>query len=223
MAFSQQPLNPSDYKMPLIQDLGQVPSKGNPTRKQRLAIFECPTCKIHFTCRATGSMARSQTSCGSCSGKSHGMYDHPLYPIWNSINQRCYNPKRKDYSRYGGIGVTMDPTWANDPAAFIIWCEANGWTSDLVVDKDIKSAALGISPAIYAPHTISFITAQQNAEEANAKAVLQLDMNGVILAEFVSCTAAALALGKTKVAKSSIANCCRGIAKSAFGFKWIFK
>lgn len=223
MAFKPKPLNPADYKMVLIKDLGQLPSKSNPKRKYRFAIFKCPICQTHFTCRATGPMAKSQTSCGNCAGKTHGLYDHPLYAVWNSIRQRCYNPKRKDYHKYGGKGVTMDPTWIDNPSNFIAWCEANGWSSELVVDKDIKSAALGISPAIYAPHTVSFVTAQQNAEEATAKAVLQLDAEDTVIAEFTSCTAAALACGKPKSAKSNIANCCRGVNKTAFGFKWKFK
>lgn len=221
MAFIKQPLNPDNYVMTLISDLGFVPSKSNPNRKYRLAVFECPICKTHFEARATGAMAYKQASCCNCTGK-HNLAKHPLYPIWNGIRQRCYNPKRKDYSRYGGVGVTMDPIWKDDPKAFIDWCLANGWSSDLVIDKDIKSAALGLSPAIYSPLTLSFITTQQNAKAANGKAVNQYTLDGTFITSFESCTDAATSLGKPPSAKSSIANCCRGVSHTALGFKWSF-
>lgn len=222
MAFKQQPLDPSSYKMKLIQDLGQVQSKSNPLRKVRHAIFECPICLTHFECRAVGAKAHSQESCGTCANKTHNLTSHPLYAVWNSIIQRCYNPKRKDYHRYGGAGVTVYDPWKQDPTLFIQWCETNGWKPGLVVDKDIKSKSLDLTP-IYSPDTLSFITIQENAEEANAKTVIQLDLDNNFVAEHISCTAAALSLGKSKTAKSSIANACRGVTKTAFNFKWQFK
>lgn len=113
--------------------------------------------------------------------------------------------------------------WKNNPQAFIDFCIENGWTKDKVIDKDIKCRELNIVPAIYAPITLSFITVQENAEEANAKAVLKYDTEGNFIAEYPSCVKAALALGKPKQAKSSIANCCRGLNKTSFGFVWKYK
>lgn len=36
---------------------------------------------------------------------------HPLYPIWNGMMTRCYNPNAKDYPRYGGRGVVVVARW----------------------------------------------------------------------------------------------------------------
>lgn len=220
MAFKPQPLDFSSYKMKVIQDLGQVQSKANPNRFVRHALFECPICLTHFEARAVGAKAHSQTSCSKCTG-THNLSKHPLYAIWNGIRQRCYNPKRKDYFRYGGAGVTMFEDWIENPSLFISWCEENGWLPELVIDKDIKSNILGITP-IYSPDTISFITATENAKAASAKKVTQFSLDGTILSIHDSCTEAALSLGKPKTAKSSIANCCRGITNTAFGFIWKF-
>ena len=221
MAFKQQPLVQSNYIMTILEDLGRVPSPSNPDRYYRMAIFECPVCKTPFKARATGSMARAQTSCANCTG-THNLSKHPLYAIWNGIRQRCYNPKRKDYPRYGALGVTMHQDWIDNPTAFVNWCLSNGWSSELVVDKDIKSRQLGIEPAVYSPDTISFITTQENAKAATAKAVNQYTLEGELVATFESCTDAALSFGKPASAKSSIANCCRGTTHTAFGFKWSF-
>ena len=138
MAFKQLPLNPDNFTMKLIEDLGRLPSPSNPKRFYRFAIFECTKCKQHFKARATGDKAKTQTCCINCAGSHNKSYDS-LYAIWNGIRQRCYNPKRKDYHKYGGKGVTMSPEWKDDVTAFISWCEVNGWKPGLVIDKDIKS------------------------------------------------------------------------------------
>lgn len=218
MSYRIQPLNQSEFKMKIIKDLEMVASKTNPKKFNRHAIFECTSCKEHFEARATGKAAKNQTTCINCAGK-HKLSTHPLYAIWNSIKQRCYNPKRKDYHKYGGKGVTMYEPWINDVTAFIEWSLANGWKSGLVIDKDIKSKELGIVP-IYSPDTLSFITTKENAYEANAKKVAQYTIDGDFIQEFISCVEAAEYLGKPYSFKTNIASCCRGINHTAGGFKW---
>lgn len=48
----------------------------------------------------------------------HGLRRSPLYAVWNSIKQRCFNSNNKRYKDYGGRGITMYPAWANDFQAF---------------------------------------------------------------------------------------------------------
>lgn len=33
------------------------------------------------------------------------------YKSWQSMKQRCSNPKAPDYASYGGRGITYDPAW----------------------------------------------------------------------------------------------------------------
>lgn len=216
------PLQPTEYKMKLLQDLGMQKATTTSKRLVRFALFECPICLQPFKALATSKAAKNQTSCYACTLNPKQTCKHPLYAIWNGIKQRCYSSKRKDYARYGGVGVTMCDEWKNNPQQFIDWCLLNGWESSLVVDKDIKCAELGISPAIYAPNTISFITMQMNAEQANAKVVLQYALSGELIAEHDSCVKAATSVGFPK-GKSNVANCCRGLAHTAFGFVWKYK
>jgi hypothetical protein len=42
----------------------------------------------------------------------------PEYRVWYAIKQRCFNPNNKDYSNYGGRGVTMYDKWADDFEVF---------------------------------------------------------------------------------------------------------
>jgi hypothetical protein len=52
--------------------------------------------------------------------------DHPLYPKWLGIRQRCYNPHNPSYRRYGGKrtdacpeGVKLSDRWRFDFWAFV--------------------------------------------------------------------------------------------------------
>lgn len=36
---------------------------------------------------------------------------HPLYDIWNTMRQRCYNPKATGFKRYGGRGIKVCDRW----------------------------------------------------------------------------------------------------------------
>ena len=117
----------------------------------------------------------------------------------------------------------MSDEFKNSVDTFIEFCLTNGWKPELIIDKDIKCRELGISPTIYSRETLSFITVQENAEEANAKIVLQYSLNNEFIAEYVSTVVAAVSIGKSRNARSSIANCCRETAHTAFGFKWKYK
>lgn len=45
-------------------------------------------------------------------GRAHGMYGTPTWKSWDGMKQRITNPRSKDYARYGGRGLDMDPRWA---------------------------------------------------------------------------------------------------------------
>ena len=47
---------------------------------------------------------------------------------------RCYNPNRKDYSRYGGRGITICDEW-EDYKTFEKWMLDNGWKPGMSVDR----------------------------------------------------------------------------------------
>lgn len=53
-------------------------------------------------------------SCGCIRNEiitKHGMCKHPLYNTWKSMKNRCINPNDKDYDKYGGRGIEMNPKW----------------------------------------------------------------------------------------------------------------
>jgi hypothetical protein len=57
-------------------------------------------------------------SCGCLSAETsrvvnrkHGQKGTPEYSSWGAMRSRCTNPRSKDYPRYGGAGITVDPAF----------------------------------------------------------------------------------------------------------------
>jgi len=42
---------------------------------------------------------------------THGKSKDPVYHVWKTMRQRCFNPLAKDYKHYGGRGISIDPRW----------------------------------------------------------------------------------------------------------------
>lgn len=64
----------------------------------------------------------------------HGLRGHPLYYVWNMMNQRCNNPNNKAYCYYGGRGIKVCEEWSSFEA-FYDWSMKNGWKMGLSIDR----------------------------------------------------------------------------------------
>ena len=137
--------------------------------------YQCACGKLHIARANTVSYVTKHSnnpllpSCGCMELKlktKHGYRKqtdtHPLYKVYKSILDRCYNPQLPNYQWYGACGVTICDDWKNNPKAFIDWGIANGYEPGLHIDKDILCDAKGISPHIYSPETCQFISAKAN-------------------------------------------------------------
>lgn len=64
-------------------------------------------------------------------GKYHGLSteERHLCTCWKSMMSRCFNPKNKSYSDYGGRGITVCKEWADPQTGFLNflqWAKTNG-------------------------------------------------------------------------------------------------
>ena len=64
------------------------------------------------------------------SSKIHGHSGDRLYRVYNSMKQRCYNPKNPNYDNYGGRGITICDEWLKDFMNFYNWAIRNGYDYD---------------------------------------------------------------------------------------------
>lgn len=95
-------------------------------------LCECD-CGNKVTVRAKSLLGNVSQSCGclqkelaSKRVKKHGGFGTRLYAIWDSMRQRCYNPRNQAYKNYGARGITVQPEW-NDFQKFREWALQNGY------------------------------------------------------------------------------------------------
>lgn len=71
----------------------------------------------------SGSLVTGNTTSCGCFLKEtitkHGGWKKSSYNTWRAMMRRCYNPKDKDYARYGAIGVIVCEEW-HDYAKFAL-------------------------------------------------------------------------------------------------------
>jgi len=64
----------------------------------------------------------------------HGLRGTPIYSSWDSMVQRCTNPKAAHYRNYGARGISICTEW-RDFKTFHAWAIANGWAEGLEIDR----------------------------------------------------------------------------------------
>lgn len=83
-------------------------------------------CGATVTLRTNKLLSGNNKSCGclkrsvlGTATRTHGRsnsrvsgYKDRTYGIWQAMRDRCSNPNRHDWHRYGGAGVTVAPQWA---------------------------------------------------------------------------------------------------------------
>lgn len=73
--------------------------------------------RIKSSCRVCGIELYTATLC-----RQHWLVIYknskPLYSLYNSLKQRCYNPNSKLYPLYGAKGVKMAQAWLDDYYTF---------------------------------------------------------------------------------------------------------
>ena len=65
----------------------------------------------------------------------HGGRKDRLYVIWRGMKRRCLSPTAKDYSNWGGRGITICDEWIDNYASFRDWSLQNGYMENLTIDR----------------------------------------------------------------------------------------
>lgn len=58
-----------------------------------------------------------------------------LFRRWDAMKSRCYNPRVKDYARYGGRGIVMCAEWRDSFESFKRWALLTDFRNDLSLDR----------------------------------------------------------------------------------------
>lgn len=104
-----------------LEAVRRVGSKG----RQPRWIFRCD-CGNETESSIGAVRAGYIKSCGCLIGEAnrarllkHGYKGTPTYLSWQNAKARCYNPKNKRFSDYGGRGITMCDRWRENFEAFL--------------------------------------------------------------------------------------------------------
>lgn len=123
--------------------LNEVPKDIRKDKNHR--CFECQCSCGSKTIVTLNHLKTGHTkSCGCMKGKmcsiantKHGMTGSRIYQIWLHMKHRCFNPKDKEYHRYGGRGISICDEWINNRGFenFYNWAINNDYQEDLTIDR----------------------------------------------------------------------------------------
>ena len=129
----------------------------------------CAMWLCNCDCGRTAIVHGSRLRCGkttSCGCKVHGAHTHGqtvncvtmprLYRIWVGMKQRCLNPNRPKWHRYGGRGIKVCEAWRNDYMSFRNWALNNGYQEDLTIDRIDNDGD-------YEPDNCRWVTVSENS------------------------------------------------------------
>lgn len=85
----------------------------------------------------------------------HGLHEHPLRRVYDSMKARCYNSHHKSYHNYGGRGISVCDEWMEGFQPFYDWAVAAGWEKGLQLDRKNNDGD-------YSPDNCRFVTSLDN-------------------------------------------------------------
>lgn len=120
--------------------IGRLPSRGHGKGTKLICRCDCGNETEVFASNLTRGHT---TSCGCLKREivaagahtTHGKRQTRLYEIWRSMKQRCTNPNKINYARYGGRGIKVCSEWMESFEAFYEWATTHGYKDDLSLDR----------------------------------------------------------------------------------------
>ena len=77
------------------------------------------------------------------------------YSTWQGMKTRCTNPQVKCYKHYGGRGITICVEWLASYETFKSWAVANGWSSELELDRRDTNGNYCPENCRWVPHAVN--------------------------------------------------------------------
>ncbi len=136
---------------------------------------------------------------------------YPWIIILKSINERCNNPKNKDYKNYGKRGI-KNYLKLEDVKFLYIRDKAHLMKKPSIDRKDNNGN--------YTIENCEFIEFSENSAKDKRKIILQYHLDGKFIKEWRSIIEASKIL---KIHSGDISYCAKGKSKTCGGFIWRYK
>ena len=105
----------------------------------------------------------------------HSGFGTRLYNVWDSIRQRCNNPRNKAYHNYGGRGIKICSEW-DDFDKFREWAFANGY------DDSAKHGKCTLdridNDGMYSPDNCRWCSMKEQSQ--NKRDTIRIEYNGSV-------------------------------------------
>lgn len=88
------------------------------------------------------------------------LYKHPLYQVYSNMLNRCYNPKNKSYSRYGGRGILVCEEWLNSYENFYN-DNIDKYICNYQIDRKDNNES-------YEPNNVRWVSKEENMRNSSA-------------------------------------------------------
>lgn len=141
-----------------FERLSVISEAGRDKHGEVLWLCDCICGNIKII-RSSSLRSGISRSCGCLrreKSTTHNLTRDPLYRIWATMKNKCYNPKSSGYKWYGARGIIVCSFWLNNAETFIIWAKVNGWKKGLQIDR--KNNDLG-----YTPKNCRFVSNRKNS------------------------------------------------------------
>ena len=139
--------------------------------KHNQLIWECE-CECGQMCLSLGFILRNgeKQSCGclqretiAAVNKSHGMAATPIYGIYRSMMQRCYDNNSHAYDHYGARGINVCEKWHT----------FEGFYEDMGGKPAGMSLERKDNAGDYCPENVVWATAKQQANNRRSNRILE--------------------------------------------------
>jgi hypothetical protein len=94
------------------------------------------------------------------------MSHHPLYKVYTSMMDRCYQIGHHAYADYGGRGIRVCVAWKSDRSKFFTWALSSGYRLGLTLDREDNNKG-------YCPSNCRFVTRAVQANNRRSNVMLE--------------------------------------------------